>query len=389
MTASVNAAGQPVSAPATLSAPSKYMPGLDVLRGLAITLVLVYHGVGYIIDYPARLTPTQFHLLFLSKFGRMGVHLFFVLSGFLISGILLDTRHNKSFYKPFYMRRILRIVPVYVFIIAVLKLSGTVSWRYTAACLLYICNMTSLIHVAPEYGPFWTLSVEEQFYLIWPFIVRNLRLRNLFRLSVIIVVGTPLLRLALGYAPPPFNDIYYKTWAVGDFFASGAILAMLVRSQSFRLALRPIAAACCAVGLVLVCIANQELGDRPGTWRHIQRAAHLEPWLILFSGMVLGAYLYPQIASSRLAAPFVFLSKISYGLYLFHPFIYDRLLKNWARNAGSSAGSAFLGWMVLRLFVATAISIAVAYLSRITLEEFFLRRKPRQPKVVEDLSPAL
>jgi peptidoglycan/LPS O-acetylase OafA/YrhL len=106
-----------------------------------------------------------------------------VLSGFLISSILIDTAGKPDYYRKFYVLRALRILPAYLLILAVLKLDHVVSWRFILAAMLYIANMAGLVGArSGEYGALWSLAVEEQFYLVWPIIVRKLSLRSLTRL---------------------------------------------------------------------------------------------------------------------------------------------------------------------------------------------------------------
>lgn len=178
----------------------KRMPGLDVVRGIAIAAVLFYHGVATDWMIAGVVLPAwQRAFLDHFRYGGFGVHLFYVLSGFLIAGILLDTRADSNYYKNFYLRRLLRIVPAYLLMIVVLKVFGAISWAYLAACLLFICNMPRLLHASKEYGPFWSLSVEEQFYLTWPFIIRKLSVQNVFRLCVGIILFAPLLRYGVQF----------------------------------------------------------------------------------------------------------------------------------------------------------------------------------------------
>src|SRR5689334_6993090 len=149
------------------AAPSlKYMPQLDALRALAVLAVMVHHFLP--VD---RFIPPDYITL-----GFLAVRLFFVLSGFLITGILLsyrsDTRDNAL--RRFYLRRVLRIFPIYyltLFIALALQVRAIqlgAFWHLT-----YLSNYVAPFH--PEWmGPashFWTLAVEEQFYFVWPFIV--------------------------------------------------------------------------------------------------------------------------------------------------------------------------------------------------------------------------
>ena len=353
------------------------MPGLDVLRGLAIVMVLVCHGLdpssGTVFrDYHS---PLMSLVEWITASGRFGVHLFFVLSGFLITGILVDSRGTADFYRNFYLRRVLRIVPAYVALLAVLLGGRFITWRYVAISLLYLCNMPGLLRGIPEYGPLWSLSVEEQFYLVWPFVVRRLSLRGLAIVSVLVVAFTPALRFALLYGPPVLHDLEKKTWVVGDFFAAGALIALAMRSSHLRPRLARIAAGCIAAGVALFVLAWFPAAFTGSTADRFRLAFALEPVLLLFSGLILFAALQPRLAHGPVARPLLFLGKISYGLYLCHQLVFALVYSHWPFPPIPAVGP--YPQLIPRFLVASALSIAVATLSRNTLEEFFLRLKPK------------
>ncbi|MGA8940920.1 MAG: acyltransferase [Acidobacteriaceae bacterium] len=370
----------PTPAETTLLAPSpsslRYMPGLDVVRGIAILMVLFDHG--FVADQPlARLHTNIFFrgLGYASHFGHMGVHLFFILSGFLITGVLLDSRTQPDYFHNFYTRRVLRIAPAYLLMVAVLLLTHSITLRYFAACLVCLCNMPTLVGAAREYPALWSLSVEEQFYLIWPLAIRKLSTRSFTILCASIVLLTPLLRFALLYSLVFFHDIRFKTWAVADFFAAGALLALTARLPHLRARMHRSIAPLLLAGVSL--FALQHLLPSPTNYVLINLglATHVEPWLLVFSGFVLLAYLHPGIATGMAARPLIFLAKISYGLYLCHPFLFNLIDKHWPLHSPSTP--AFYHQLILRFLVEAALSIAVATLSRYTFEQYFLSRKPR------------
>ena len=161
------------------------MPELDSLRGVAILLVLFFHGF----DSPgivwSRLTVPG-RLFFTACLGGWtGVYLFFVLSGFLITGILLDSKPKPQYYRRFYIRRALRILPAfYLLLLLLIVLPRTgwlahrrVGWPFVALSFLYLANVTNLFGVPGQYGALWSLAVEEHFYLVWPAVVRRLSRR--------------------------------------------------------------------------------------------------------------------------------------------------------------------------------------------------------------------
>jgi len=355
----------------------RYMPGLDVLRGLAILMVLLHHGIGSD-RIPWSTSPFRIIQLVPNalQYGFWGVHLFFILSGFLITGILLDTKHDPDYFRNFYLRRVLRIVPAYLLMIALLKITGTIGWRFTLASLLYFSNMPAIFHASPEYGSLWSLSVEEQFYLIWPFAVLKLSRRALVRASIAVIILTPFLRLALLlHAPNALRDIYFKTWVVCDFFSAGALIAICLRTPGIRP--RLLRASFILMGIGATALALFQ--SLPIVWDpahdNFKRSFQPEPYLILFSGMTLFAVLRPGLAKVKFIAPFlIFLGFISYGLYLVHQYIFHLFIEHW-----------HFGYLpnypitedLLKFVAEAGIAIGIAWVSRTTFEKYFLNLKPK------------
>jgi peptidoglycan/LPS O-acetylase OafA/YrhL len=304
----------------------------------------------------------------------MGVHLFFILSGFLITGILLDSRTQPDYFRNFYTRRLLRIAPAYLLMVVVLITTHSITARYIAVCLLCLCNMPSLLGASTEYPALWSLSVEEQFYLVWPLAVRKLSLRGLSILCTALLILTPALRFVLLYGPAFLQDIRFKTWAVVDFFAAGALLAIAARLPHLRPFMHKAITPLLVAGALL--FALQHLLPNPTRLAliNIGYATHLEPWLLGFSGFVLFAFLHPGIATSLACRPLIFLAKISYGLYLCHPFLFNLIDNHWHVYTPASIG--IFPQLLLRFLVEASLSIAIAALSRYAFEEFFLRLKP-------------
>lgn len=355
------------------------MPGLDVARGLAILMVLLDHG--FAADQtPYILHPSRFllGLEYVARLGHMGVHLFFILSGFLITGILLDTRTQPDYFRNFYTRRVLRIAPAYLLMLAVLLGTHSITARYLAVCLLCLCNMPSLLGATSEYPALWSLSVEEQFYLIWPLAIRKLSMRSIAILCTALILLTPALRFALLYGPTSVHDIRFKTWAVADFFAAGALLAIAARLPHLRPLLHKAVAPLLLTGVLLFTL--QHISKQPTNLAliNLNQATYLEPWLLGFSGFVLLAFLHPHIAASFACRPLIFLAKISYGLYLCHPFLFTLINAHWPLHASPNIG--LFPQLLLRFLVEATVAIAIAALSRYTFEEFFLRLKPKHPR---------
>lgn len=210
------------------------MPQLDAVRGLAI-LVVMLHNTS--LKFPAL------HLERLFRDGWMGVDLFFVLSGFLITGILVDTKESEGFFRNFYVRRCLRIWPLYysllifMFVVAARlssseahQIAQTASpwWAYP----LFLQNF--LIAVSTDAaGPLavtWSLAIEEQFYLVWPWIVRFCSSSQLFGIAATEMCLSPILRF---YLSLHHVNLYTNVFSRLDGLMAGAILAVLVRSSNF------------------------------------------------------------------------------------------------------------------------------------------------------------
>ena len=234
------------------STPAAIVPALDGVRGIAILMVMIYH-------YTFRFAPTttgEKVLHSLGALGWSGVDLFFVLSGFLITGILLKNRGRRGYYSSFFIRRTLRIFPLYyafLFVVMILlpaagmfdtpdlrALEGRQIWLWTytqnvavaiAGEWLFNVDWVNLNHL-------WSLAVEEHFYLFWPFIVAALSPRNLLRLCLGVVAVVPLARfvaLAAGISP---LATYALTPFRADALMLGGALAVVLSQPVDRRRLR-------------------------------------------------------------------------------------------------------------------------------------------------------
>jgi peptidoglycan/LPS O-acetylase OafA/YrhL len=210
-------------------------PDLDGLRGVAVLLIIFLHYVTTSGNYP-YLGPRPV-ALFLQSFWS-GVDIFFVLSGFLIGGIILDNGAAENFFGVFYLRRALRILPVAYLTIAfaylviplfnatLLSLSQVPPYSY----LLFINNFWTAngLDFYPPLGPMWSLAIEEQFYLMAPafILLAGKRVRNITLLAIVVV--SPLLRLR-GLHFSPWDFTFFRL----DGFSAGMLVAVLLRSARF------------------------------------------------------------------------------------------------------------------------------------------------------------
>jgi peptidoglycan/LPS O-acetylase OafA/YrhL len=192
------------------SLPAGRLHQLDGLRAFAFLAVFAHHAVG---------APLLW----------AGVDLFFVLSGFLITGILLRQRGTKNFFWAFYYRRFLRIFPAYYLVLAVAFAFFDAQWReYWYWYAFYISNiqdafvgMGSALLI-----PMWSLAVEEQFYVLWPFLVFFLGKKGMWRLSWGLLLAAPILRGALTLSFDDFRPVYALLPSRIDLLAAGGLMAI-------------------------------------------------------------------------------------------------------------------------------------------------------------------
>lgn len=216
----------------------RHFPELDGLRGLAILMVLLFH---YATLLPSFVLPV---------FGQgwAGVQLFFVLSGFLITGILLDSKGQEHYFRNFYARRTLRIFPLYYGVLSVLLIAllvfrlgfpqvwahkhlAPLLWSYQPWLWTYTANIQMAIHNKVMFlvGHFWTLCVEEQFYLVWPLVVFAFSRKTVLRICVALIAGALVIRLTLTGLGAGGGTNFVLTPCQMDSLAAGALVATLIR----------------------------------------------------------------------------------------------------------------------------------------------------------------
>jgi len=360
---------------------TRYMPALDGVRGVAILLVMMIHF------FPSAYEGSIF-LVIAGKFvqtGWLGVDLFFVLSGFLITGILLDTIGEPNYFRNFYARRTLRIFPLYygvIFVLLALTVPLHFDWKGKAVYfLLYVENFlhwdgARVLHIAPylEIGHFWTLAVEEQFYLIWPALILLCRTpRSAAALSVAVIVAVFVARgLALDMGVEP-STVYHTTFFRIDTLAFGALLAALVRFVPFE-AITRISRIGVYVGLggtiALLCSLN-------GSWKDLQWFSFVGYTFfgVFFTCLIAMSLVQGSFASRAfLLPPLRFLGKYSYGLYVWHLLFFPYFSLRLHPYLNGVLGSKVLGGILTGL-LASALAIILALLSYHLYELPFLKLK--------------
>jgi peptidoglycan/LPS O-acetylase OafA/YrhL len=356
-----------------------HMPELDSMRGIAVLMVLFLHGMTPPLN--ASLTRWGRIILSASEYGGVGVNLFFVLSGFLITGILISNKDRADYYRHFYSRRALRILPALYATLLILLLSGLIGWRFLVISALFLANFAPFLGVHLQYPVLWSLAVEEHFYIFWPALVRRFSLRGVIFLLIAICVVTPLLRAGIFiYAHNPQNPMY--SWFNLDGLAVGALLALWLRKPSFQRSHLSRLAAPLLVGSAGAFLL---LTTHPGLVASSLSVffSNLASVGLLSSMLLLGTSRWSFVVDR----PFLkFMGFISYGLYLVHilAFKLGEILFSRPFQLIINAGMPTTA-MLLRFLLGTGLAIGIAYLSRVSLERRFLsvelpsvRVKPRQ-----------
>lgn len=217
----------------------------DGLRGIAVLATMIFHVQYFAVTVGTSLWERAYSLG--AGLGWAGVDLFFVLSGFLITGILYDSRMQPHYYRVFYLRRTVRILPLYYGALLVIflllpmlmraahvplttALLGTPAaqlsaWTYTINWDLAVQGFG---FISPLVAHFWSLSVEEQFYLAWPAVVRGVWRRGLMTLCMVMIVLAVVVRLLLFRWNQP-TAAYVLPFARMDGLAVGALIALAAR----------------------------------------------------------------------------------------------------------------------------------------------------------------
>jgi len=364
-----------------------HIPALDGLRGVAILMVMIrhftptgeetQHGLAHLIEK----TALQ---------GRMGVDLFFVLSGFLITGILLRSKTSPRYFVNFYFRRALRIFPLYYFVVILVTIglytlpawssynNLRTHWPYY---WFYLTNFLAAHHgwdIVEEnrvgLGYLWTLAVEEHFYLLWPFVVWIFSEKSLIRVCLAIMVIAPILR---GLSPHlGQQDIAYKilTQCRMDSLATGALLAVLIQYKSRAEVLQRFR----WVGLIwipfaaYIAIRTSEFSGVPDVLIRTFGFSIIAIACATLICVVLGSGWMTTFMTWR---PLRFLGVYSYGIYIYHGLLLD-YMTDWFGIRRLSLNTNHLWIGILPHYLACiSASTLIAVLSYHFLEKPFLKLK--------------
>jgi len=301
------------------------------------------------------------------SYGWMGVDLFFVLSGFLITEILLDSKQSAGYFKNFYVRRCLRIWPLYFAVlffmfVVVPRLrpsDGLLVFARSSPWWAYLLFLQNFVGPSPTgaVGPLsvtWSLAIEEQFYLVWAVVVRYCSYARLRRVAIMVICLSPFLRFSLSLL---HVDLYSNVFCRLDGLMAGSLLALVLRCSTFRPArfVQPVWLSL-FVALPLAFVTE---------------ALHARWITYSLSAAASTAFVYVSLFSTqkwfRLAMTtrtLTYTGRISYGLYLLHKIPFD------AAQSFHLDGHPFL-----TLMIGLAASYALATLSWNLLEKPILSLK--------------
>lgn len=373
---------------ADISTTGRHIPALDGVRGIAISLVLAEHLLW---SNPNIGSDRFSHVIYsLHTCGWIGVDLFFVLSGFLITGILQDSLHDRHFLRNFYARRALRIFPLYYcFFFVTVGISCAQGHRWGWGLLRYLTYTETL---TPLHFPFltdswwvgvysfWSLAIEEQFYLFWPLLILLLRRRRSIAMAAVtLAVLSVATRVAVRHSSIFLHNqyaIYSWTPVRLDGLLSGSLLAILIRSRYrdtlFHYWRVVLSGGLLGFAITDICYPGLPLFDHPD----------IAVWVPVLADVTFGALIAGAVNSvgklRRLLEfrGFRFFGRYSYGLYVYHMTLASfftmpaRIYVD--RVTGSKGAGVIIGAMVTLL-----ATVCVSWLSYRFMENPFLRLKDR------------
>lgn len=369
----------------------KYNPTLDGLRAYAIMMVLIVHFVSVDESGLYQSNIILGSILFkLSFAGLRGVELFFLLSGYLISSILLDSRASPRYFIVFYARRFLRIFPLYYFVLLVTLIilprfvpiddNIQLVLDHQAWLWLYGINLSSFFFTPdipwapsqsfPWFVHFWSLAVEEHFYLFWPMVIYFISDRWLPKVMIVFVAISLIANFYSVVFDGEKTILSWSTIRSSGVLATGSLIAYYHRdsikwqqlSRVARLLIKPF-----LIAFVIVIFTPRS--------NPYQDVASIITSVLFFSTVLI--YAINNASSVRFFcdhALLYFIGKISYGIYVYHRLIEPYLRFQLYPLLKSLLGDAIIA-TTLYVLICSLISILIAYISFIMLENPALRLK--------------
>jgi peptidoglycan/LPS O-acetylase OafA/YrhL len=372
------ASGELISFPTVRRTISGHIPALDGIRGLGMLVVMICHFC----TFPPSSALVPGFIQNVHNLGWPSMESFFALSGFLITGILLDTKGAENYFSSFYIRRALRILPLYYGTLFVLFVISPPLGRWGLPHLessstahqvwfwFYVANWLSLRGqlLGTIISHFWSLAVEEQFYLVWPCVVFLTSRRALAKLCLALPLASAVIRIVLFLKGVDGGSIPYLTVAQFDGLALGALAALIVREENWlrRISpyVKPIAYAALAV---LVILGLAEGGLAFNGWSFI--LGNL-PLGILFADLLIMIVL-KMGSNSRWLKPLNAgwirsCGDYSYAMYVFHwPLVwfYSRRVAPLTKYLSFLSSPALIALGLLQLLTLCLVTYGVGKLS--------------------------
>jgi peptidoglycan/LPS O-acetylase OafA/YrhL len=364
-----------------------HLPALDGLRGVAVLLVMLLHFTTSM-PLPARSLAGGIRRAL--QFGWVGVDLFFVLSGFLITGILADNRSAPGFFATFYARRALRILPIYVAALLVVfhlvpLVLGPVDAdsRTELAFWLFVANFRELSYgLAKLVGHFWSLAIEEQFYLVWPLIVVACTRRTSRRVAAATIVAAPILRFAALRLGVSGSAVYHFTPYRLDGLAMGAWIALTLRTSGGETVVRRLVTPAAVVGSAMFALLTGPL-RLPEPWGdQLRLALGFTALALLFGAAV--AHVAIATSDSRVvrvlrSRALVTLGSYSYAIYLLHVPLLRALSKTGLAPTWAPGLHAPVVWILVFPALMIALSLGAAVVVWHAYEKHFIALKRHFP----------
>ncbi|WP_425619149.1 acyltransferase family protein [Anatilimnocola sp. NA78] len=370
--------------PPVPDAPAGRDLALDGLRGLAILLISIYRFNG---GATGGETADN-SLLHFAALGMRGVDLLFVLSGYLITRMLVDARHDPHFFRNFYARRALRIFPLYYgVLIAVLVVLPLLNPRLGAVfsearnnqswLWFYSTNILQAYTGDWPFGffdHFWSLAVAVHFYLLWPVVIYFASMRSVAAICTILIILSPLVRISWLLAGG--NDVAPEVFTLGraDLLAAGGLIAILLQHDRWKTRLLPLA----QVGILIfaLTLVGIKLSNRRWLTLPDSLFAGLFACLIMLVLHSRRGSLSGAIWQTRWLR---FFGKYSYAMYVIqYPLIPLLAPMLSAEVLSTYFASEFLG-RTSYIAVMTALTSSIAFVSWHSFEKHFLRLKARFP----------
>jgi len=374
------------------------MPAIDGLRGLAILVVMCHHFTPAVSG--SHLTR---RMLETAHTGWIGVDLFFVLSGFLITSILLRTRSAPDYFLNFYARRTLRIFPIYYFTLAVVlvglpammqvphlsqfiahwfgRLTQDLPPMLNGQSWLWLYGTNVKVALEGErwgaVNHFWSLAVEEHFYLVWPLVVYFVPRSNLKRVCLTLILGAPLLRAMLMLVGMDSVVPYVLTVTRVDSLAIGALMAVLISERDGLQIWRPrIGAAAivsaCGLATLILCYRRLDRDDFLTTFVGYTFLALVSAWLVLAAAQIKsGTRACRVIANPVLRS----LGKYSYGLYVTHMFFAPTFVLLFPWTGLHKLTGSYANAIIAHAALSIACSWGIAWCCYHGFEKHFLKLK--------------